>query len=284
MFSGFLSMDVDLLLRVGVLLCAVAIVFVGVRFVLAAEREYRRCVVSESSLVLLRLRSLNVAYDFDTTLRSEYVVRRSFNTKAKFDRCRVSDVFDEFIREDGTLRELPARVDRNRELYRRYLADVDAIDDENVVDVAFAVRFRPDLYRRVESELFADELRRPVTSCFVRVVVSYTSPRGRNHYERDERFSVDMIPVRLDALRRRDELMSSEDVRKRRARSQMTDSLRYRILMRDGFRCRVCGRTADDGIKLHVDHIVPVSRGGETVESNLQTLCETCNWGKSDRY
>ena len=71
-------------------------------------------------------------------------------------------------------------------------------------------------------------------------------------------------------------------MRKKRARSQMTDKLRYSILKRDGFKCKICGRTAEDGIKLHVDHIIPVSKGGETVLNNLRTLCETCNRGKSD--
>ena len=51
--------------------------------------------------------------------------------------------------------------------------------------------------------------------------------------------------------------------------------------MRYGVRC---GRGREDGVKLHVDHIVPVSRGGKSVISNLQTLCEDCNCGKGNRY
>ena len=45
-----------------------------------------------------------------------------------------------------------------------------------------------------------------------------------------------------------------------------------------------CGRGKEDGVKLHVDHIVPVSRGGKSVMGNLQTLCEDCNCGKGNRY
>lgn len=63
-------------------------------------------------------------------------------------------------------------------------------------------------------------------------------------------------------------------------RRLMTDSLRYDILKRDNFRCQICGATAKDGYKLHVDHIVPVSKGGLTEPSNLRTLCERCNMGK----
>ena len=55
--------------------------------------------------------------------------------------------------------------------------------------------------------------------------------------------------------------------------------LRVRVLTRDGFRCKMCGVTAEE-MKLHVDHIVPVSRGGITEERNLQTLCQKCNLGK----
>ena len=67
-------------------------------------------------------------------------------------------------------------------------------------------------------------------------------------------------------------------------RKLMTDSLRYDILKRDGFRCVICGRTANDGVKLHVDHIIPIAKGGKTVKENLRTLCEKCNWGKGDKY
>ncbi|HYU13617.1 MAG TPA: HNH endonuclease [Stellaceae bacterium] len=54
------------------------------------------------------------------------------------------------------------------------------------------------------------------------------------------------------------------------------------ILMRDGARCRLCGADPPSGARLHIDHIVPWSRGGETVVENLQILCEQCNIGKSN--
>lgn len=65
-------------------------------------------------------------------------------------------------------------------------------------------------------------------------------------------------------------------------RRLMSDALRYKVLNRDSFRCQICGATQADGIKLHVDHIFPVSKGGKTELSNLRTLCERCNMGKRD--
>lgn len=66
--------------------------------------------------------------------------------------------------------------------------------------------------------------------------------------------------------------------------AKVTRAMRYDVLRRDGFRCVKCGRGREDGVKLHVDHIKPVSRGGKSVMSNLQTLCEDCNCGKSNKY
>ncbi|MGB6544925.1 MAG: HNH endonuclease signature motif containing protein [Candidatus Acidiferrales bacterium] len=58
--------------------------------------------------------------------------------------------------------------------------------------------------------------------------------------------------------------------------------LRALVLMRDGARCRLCGAVPDDDVRLHVDHVKPWSKGGETVLENLQILCNVCNIGKGD--
>jgi len=69
-----------------------------------------------------------------------------------------------------------------------------------------------------------------------------------------------------------------------RARDPLPAQLRFRILARDGFRCRYCGRPGNaPGVVLHVDHVVPVAAGGTTIEDNLLTACEECNLGKGTR-
>lgn len=60
--------------------------------------------------------------------------------------------------------------------------------------------------------------------------------------------------------------------------------LRFKVLLRDNFKCCLCGASPakDPSVELHIDHIIPWSKGGETVIDNLQTLCSKCNLGKSD--
>ncbi|CAM3351265.1 HNH endonuclease [Pseudomonas gessardii] len=57
---------------------------------------------------------------------------------------------------------------------------------------------------------------------------------------------------------------------------------RFEVFKRDSFTCQYCGSKAPD-VVLHVDHINPVSKGGENEIINLITSCVSCNLGKSDR-
>ena len=60
--------------------------------------------------------------------------------------------------------------------------------------------------------------------------------------------------------------------------------MRFKVLQRDNFKCCTCGASPakDPSVELHIDHIIPWSKGGETEIDNLQTLCSKCNLGKSD--
>lgn len=66
-------------------------------------------------------------------------------------------------------------------------------------------------------------------------------------------------------------------------RRLMTKELKDRIKIRDNYTCQICGKYMPDEVGLHVDHIVPVSKGGKTIESNLQVLCSKCNGKKSNK-
>jgi hypothetical protein len=65
-------------------------------------------------------------------------------------------------------------------------------------------------------------------------------------------------------------------------RRQVRPGLRFKVFMRDRFRCLACGRSPAThlNIELHADHIQAVANGGKTVIENLQTLCKDCNLGK----
>ena len=65
-------------------------------------------------------------------------------------------------------------------------------------------------------------------------------------------------------------------------RKPISPSLRFDVLEKDNFTCQYCGaKSVDDNVLLEVDHIVPVSKGGDNNIENLVTSCKKCNIGKS---
>ena len=70
----------------------------------------------------------------------------------------------------------------------------------------------------------------------------------------------------------------------------VSPQLRMQILERNGFTCQLCWAGAGDPdpanprrrIRLHIDHIVPVSQGGNAEPENLRALCSPCNQGRTN--
>ena len=78
--------------------------------------------------------------------------------------------------------------------------------------------------------------------------------------------------------------LQSETETKRRTKRDINLRMRFLVMKRDNFKCCMCGRSpaTTPGLELHIDHIIPWSKGGETTIDNLQTLCSDCNLGKSN--
>lgn len=70
----------------------------------------------------------------------------------------------------------------------------------------------------------------------------------------------------------------------------ISPQLRNEILERNGFTCQLCGAGAGDPdpfnpsrkVRLHVDHIKPISQGGSDDKTNLRVLCSACNQGRAN--
>jgi 5-methylcytosine-specific restriction endonuclease McrA len=78
----------------------------------------------------------------------------------------------------------------------------------------------------------------------------------------------------------------TQDPRLLRLRSSITPRMEHNIFERDGYKCVLCGATADIA-RLVVDHRVPIDRKSDRTyirkpgwSAHLQTLCKPCNDGK----
>jgi 5-methylcytosine-specific restriction endonuclease McrA len=78
--------------------------------------------------------------------------------------------------------------------------------------------------------------------------------------------------------------VKSKFINKHKTKRSISWRMRFLVMRRDGFKCKICGQSpaTNQNVILHVDHITPWSKGGETTLNNLQTLCSKCNIGKNN--
>lgn len=91
------------------------------------------------------------------------------------------------------------------------------------------------------------------------------------------------LNTRYQKLRRIGHSCTLKQYHSKNQRKFMTRELRERIMRRDNYTCKICGKYMPDEVGLHIDHIIPVSKGGKSIEQNLQVLCSKCNGHKSNK-
>ena len=110
---------------------------------------------------------------------------------------------------------------------------------------------------------------------------SYVSPAGKSRRS----YNIEITPYILKDIRSEISARIEKSGHSKIQRSIMTNDLREAIKKRDNYTCRICGNSVfnEPNLLLEVDHIIPISKGGKTEASNLQTLCWRCNRQKSNK-
>ena len=118
-------------------------------------------------------------------------------------------------------------------------------------------------------------------SYFPKFVFQYISPAGNSSYSTEIKLDINNMERFIRYLAEKVKFKKSVEGQ----RKLMTQRLRQEIKERDHYTCQSCGVSITDEphLLLEIDHIVPVSKGGLTEESNLQTLCWKCNRKKSNK-
>jgi len=110
----------------------------------------------------------------------------------------------------------------------------------------------------------------------------YVSPGGNSSQESRIQLNSSAIDALIETI--------SEKIKFKKSaagqRALMTASFREFIKNRDKYSCKTCKVSINDEphLLLEVDHIMPVSKGGLSIEENLQTLCWKCNRTKSNKF
>lgn len=285
-FVNLTSSSAGGLVVFGVLLILVIAVSAAIVALLIVKAKDERT-VRASSLAITELEILNARYRQSLVQYAPIRLRfeASTGSKAQFDRFDLNGFLMRSVleREAWLANEI-----RFRELVGGYTT---AYFDEYAhlgrarLGRSISGGFEQRKFQRIEVSLFKQGvLRAPEPSATITATVRYTSPKGQNSYARHVSWDYWQLRGGLQLALQQRANESSVVFRRQRERSLMTPKLRADILRRDGYRCRMCGASVRDGVVLHIDHILPISRDGQTTLDNLQTLCETCNLGKGNRF
>ena len=238
--------------------------------------------LKKQSLLYSNIEKLNNEYDFEPLkpLYDSYnVYRKSDLSNLNIDdyllmtiNNRYSDL-TEYCKKSYSLYTQYKEYETKYEQLKEYINDEEAIK----------LKIKNDKYVECQNRLLRDYKMVNPNNFAIVIYVNYSSKKGR---VKDKRYRKYNYFEYKDILKEYNSLKETKmlwQISSRVERAKMSESLRYDILKRDNFRCKICGATERDGVKLHVDHIIPVSKGGKTEPSNLQTLCSRCNIGKGNK-
>ena len=225
---------------------------------------------------------LNHEFDFEPIDNNRlFILNREYSLKS-YDRAQFEEVLRYNIENNiDDIRTEIKKAINNENLYNLYSSQVSNINfdlDESYIEEEIGISKKS--FIKLEQKLINRiKITQDVYNITCDVEIYYRSPKGRNNYSKRHIFSYyELVDIYNDWLNGK-----KYEVTSKIERQIMNEDIRYNVLKRDNFTCVLCGATARDGAKLQVDHIIPVSKGGKTVMSNLQTLCEKCNKGKNNK-
>ncbi len=237
--------------------------------------------VKENSEPYKMILELNSKYNFEVeNLPRKCVCQHK--TKYQFDRDKPYNALKRMLAEDiDRYRGISSKIEYDKMRYNEYLTMHNQICYEATsTGIDSKSSMSPSRFAKRQKILLEEARLKPNLNFKILSVIKYTSPQGQNKYEEHNEFNLSQINQMIWDIENEIEVKNTVQRQRQLERNKMNPRLRYDILKRDGFRCKACGASTQDGIQLHVDHIFPIAKGGLTVPENLQALCDCCNMGK----
>ena len=276
----YLRIDEKVIAIVAIILPVIIIVILS-KYIDKKEEKQINYVI-EMSKKYKELIALNNKYTFNDLSNYTRVIKEKEYSHKAYDRARAIDILTYYIENNEcNIREFILNAFHNKKLYNNYLDELSEImnkkNELNFIDNEF---INEDSFYKIEKSILdKNKINESIYNISIDVIVEYITSSGQNIYRKNRVVGYE----ELCSLYRKWYIGKKYIETSKRERRYMNDKLRYDILKRDNFKCKKCGMSADDGAKLHVDHIIPISKGGKTTPSNLQTLCDRCNIGKSNK-
>lgn len=211
-------------------------------------------------------------------------VRKHYDNKSNYNKIQPAYVMAADIkRQLSFYSTLCNNIQKNNQIYKTYISRIELITSTITAEKCKELKIPLKLFLYKENQIFKKNIQSPTLNLTLTVIMTYSSPKKQVNLMKQESFTLNNVFACMESVSRSHLDKATYNKLAAVERGDVSDSLRYDILKRDEFRCVICGASSKDGAHLHVDHIIPIAKGGKSVPSNLRTLCERCNIGKSDK-
>ena len=162
---------------------------------------------------------------------------------------------------------------------------------EIIIDgLIFWKEYKRGVYKKMLKEVEAEDINYPMFMfVFTRSQTRYTQMNYQksaytiDNAEKSIIVSTKQLLILKEKLSKINFETTLEKYNAKEQRKLMNKELKNKIKIRDNYTCKKCGKYMPDEVGLQIDHIIPIKKGGKSIESNLQVLCDKCNSKKSTK-
>lgn len=241
-------------------------------------------IVKNNSLKYKQILLINENTKFFDDFENTYKYVCTCNSKRQLDKLSLYEMLKSNIENQfNSIKSLITKVEENKKMLDVYNKKISIIKSTITPEETKKLKIKHEKFLDIEKTLFNKAKLCPKLGFEINCYAYYISPQGRNHYHKECTYTYNQIFNAFNEVTKQIAYRLTKVYQIKLERSKITDSVRYDVLKRDNFKCQLCGASQKDGVTLHVDHIIPVSKGGTSNFNNLRTLCDRCNLGKSDK-
>ncbi len=268
-----------------IILCISSTILITFYIVFKLRNKKYKDFILKNSIALKQLLDINDKYHFYEC--------KSYDDSHVYDN---NDFYNNISCEDYLIYQLQFKkyevskdiknIDNNIVLYDLYCKEIVAINSFGNFNSSTEKLNQKHLYS-IEKEVFNQYKLKPILHFYITITLYCSKINGQIYASKRKTFTSDQILPLIKRLDNKNGGFYNDkgiwDSLCRVERGRVSNKMRFSIYKRDGYRCRICGRSGCFDY-LEIDHIKPIAKGGKTTYDNLQTLCRRCNKEKGDKY
>lgn len=248
------------------------------------KRKYTKF-IEEHSIGLKQLKRINKRYHFFYI--PDFDEEHTYDNENCYDTVSCEDyLVYVLVNNEKGIRKAMKDCQTNIHLWREYETEIKETCIKNEYDTNSLPKNKKYL-QNLESEILTDTLLKPTLHFSITISLERRDMGDSYKESKTAVFEPKEISDLLRLINQKDgyfyRVKDIWDALCRVERGKVSNRMRFATFRRDGERCKRCGSRRN----LEIDHIVPISKGGKSIYSNLQTLCHRCNVKKGtniERY